>query len=388
MTTIKIKTERSLLSELSTLQGKGEMCDTRLVGDNGSMMVHWAVLKTRGVWWAKSRQANTEATFILPGVNISQLAEFVDSLYAEFHGESILKEEILRICQDIVNCVNCESCEDCGICDVKQEVNFEDENCDVKQEILRLCQDIVNCVNCESCEDCDNCDVKQEPEDYDNEYDDEENLKSEGTESDTSIQAYKFAMMISSGEVEQLAEEEFLSKRSVFPTFIDIDKTAISDALATLKVNFLDEEYRSSQLLGKRKYTISCTLCPYKKNQRSLIMKHLRVHFKKMFYCTPCSKSVTEISNHIRTQHSEKQDTVWVCDVSGCNKSVKTEYNLTLHKKSHDTVYCDQCDFKCEGRKRLQSHVSRKHPETKKDPHVCHVCSKSVSSSQQLKSHL
>ena len=57
MNTIKIKTEGSLLSELSSLQVKGEMCDTRLVGDNGSMMVHWAVLKTRGVWWAKLRQS-------------------------------------------------------------------------------------------------------------------------------------------------------------------------------------------------------------------------------------------------------------------------------------------------------------------------------------------
>ena len=54
---IKIKTERSLLSELPSLQVAGEMCDTRLVGDNGSMMVHWAVLKTRGVWWAKFRQS-------------------------------------------------------------------------------------------------------------------------------------------------------------------------------------------------------------------------------------------------------------------------------------------------------------------------------------------
>ena len=57
MGTIKIKTERSLLPELSLLQGNGEMCDTRLVADNGSMMVHWAVLKTRGVWWAKFRQS-------------------------------------------------------------------------------------------------------------------------------------------------------------------------------------------------------------------------------------------------------------------------------------------------------------------------------------------
>ena len=57
MNTIKIKTEASLLSELSGLPVKGEMCDTRLVGDNGSMMVHWAVLKARGVWWAKFRQS-------------------------------------------------------------------------------------------------------------------------------------------------------------------------------------------------------------------------------------------------------------------------------------------------------------------------------------------
>ena len=54
---INIKKERSLLSELSSMQVAGQMCDTRLVGDNGSLMVHWAVLKTRGVWWAKNRQS-------------------------------------------------------------------------------------------------------------------------------------------------------------------------------------------------------------------------------------------------------------------------------------------------------------------------------------------
>ena len=57
MTIIKIQKERSLLSELSSMQMAGQMCDTRLVADNGSMMVHWAVLKTRGVWWAKFRQS-------------------------------------------------------------------------------------------------------------------------------------------------------------------------------------------------------------------------------------------------------------------------------------------------------------------------------------------
>ena len=234
------------------------------------------------------------------------------NLYTEFHRESIpIKEEILRICYNIENCEDCQDCETCESCDLKQEI---------------LCYDIENCENCDSCETCENCDLKQEvnleeePQDFDHDgcdnhdHDHEEHPNSEGSEdrkddsqSDTSVLAYNFAMMISSGEVEKLAEEEFLSKRSTFPTYIDIDKTAISDALATLKVNFLDDEYRSSQLIGKRKYTISCTLCPYKKNQRSLIMKHLRVHFKKMFWCVPCSKSITEISNHIRKKHSDKQ---------------------------------------------------------------------------------
>ena len=210
----------------------------------------------------------------------------MDNLYAEFHGESIPKEELLRTCHDVENC-------DHQDCDLKQELNFEDETEDFNNAGF------------------DHSDVEEgeEDEEFDlkSEGSENENEEIEETESDTSTLAYKFAMMISSGEVEKLAEEEFLSKRSTFPTYIDIDKTAISDALATLKVNFLDDEYRSSQLIGKRKYTISCTLCPYKKNQRSLIMKHLRVHFKKMFWCVPCSKSITEISNHIRRKHSDKQ---------------------------------------------------------------------------------
>ena len=210
----------------------------------------------------------------------------MDNLYAEFNGESIPKEELLRTCQDIENC-------DHQNCELKLELNFEDEPNDFDDA---------------GYDDFEEEDPKSEESENEN----------EDTESDTSILAYKFAMMISTGEVEKLAEEEFLSKRSVFPTFIDIDKSAICDALAKLKVHFLDDEYRSSQLNGKRKYKISCTLCPYKKNQRSLIIKHLRVHFKSMFWCNPCSKPITAVSNHIRTMHSVEPDTSWVCDV--CNK--------------------------------------------------------------------
>ena len=86
---MRIKTclNKSLLYELSCQQVKGEMCDSRLVGDDGSMMVHWAVLWAKGVWWAKLRGESDEITFIFPGVNMSQLVEFVDNLYAEDEGD-------------------------------------------------------------------------------------------------------------------------------------------------------------------------------------------------------------------------------------------------------------------------------------------------------------
>ena len=244
-------------------------------------------------------------------------------------------------------------------------------------------------------EDNEDLDLKEElkiEEDVDAEVNDGDvDIKSEESDDDSesggdaSILAYKFAEMISSGEIEKLAEEEFLSKKEIFPNFIEINQKAISEALANLKVQFLEEKYKSSQLVGKNKYKIGCGLCPYEKNQRSLMMKHLRSHFKNMFWCITCDKSVSTIKSHIQVWHSDKPDTVWVCEI--CNKSVKTEYNLTLHRRSHETVYCDQCDFNCEGRKRLQSHVYRKHMDSK-ESHVCHVCSKTVSTSQQLKSHL
>ena len=247
---------------------------------------------------------------------------------------------------------------------------MDSEISDLKEE-LKLEEDVSS--------DADDNDIKSEDSDDEDEDDEDD------SENDSSLLAYKFAEMISSGEIEKLAEEEFQSKRSIFPNFIEIDQKSIIEALANLKVEFLDEKYRSSQLVGKNKYKIACGLCPYEKNQRSLLMKHLRVHFKKMFWCITCDKTVTTIKSHIAIWHSEKPDSVWVCEV--CNKSVKTEYNLTLHRRSHDTVYCDQCDYNCEGRKKLQSHVYRKHAEHK-ESHVCHVCSKTVSTSQQLKSHL
>ena len=45
-------------------------------------MVHWAVLEVRGVWWCQTRPQSLN-TVIFPGVNITQLADFVNRIYAQ-----------------------------------------------------------------------------------------------------------------------------------------------------------------------------------------------------------------------------------------------------------------------------------------------------------------
>jgi len=291
-------------------------------------------------------------TVLLPGVNIQQLAQFVEKTYSEYSAvttTSTARGEVTNTCTATGE---------------EQRIAEEQNNSELKEE-LKLEEDddfedlLVD-------DDDDVGDVLSEDSDCKN---------------GSSMIAYKLAEMINSGKFERLAEEEFIRKRSIFPAFFKIDKDVICKALESLKVQFLKEKHKCTELEGKKKYQISSGICPYEeKNPQSLIVKHLLVHFN-MFLCTVCDKT----EKAIKTPEPSKTDSVWVCDI--CNKSLKTEYNLSLHKKSHDNVHCEQCNYTCQGRKRLQSHVNRKHGETK-ESHVCHVCSKSLSTSQQLKSHL
>ena len=87
--TASLRSELSLLSELSCLQQQGAVCDTRLVTDSGhSAAVHWPLLAKRGVWWAELARHTScpghapDTVVLLQGVTQLQLQQFVEELYA------------------------------------------------------------------------------------------------------------------------------------------------------------------------------------------------------------------------------------------------------------------------------------------------------------------
>ena len=85
--TASLRSELSLLSELSCLQQQGAVCDTRLVTDSGhSAAVHWPLLAKRGVWWAELARHTScpghapDTVVLLQGVTQLQLQQFVEEL--------------------------------------------------------------------------------------------------------------------------------------------------------------------------------------------------------------------------------------------------------------------------------------------------------------------
>ena len=77
-----IKSRSSLLSELSDLQQAGVSVDTLLVGEEGKMMVHWAVLARCGYWGRLRGEGEVgPVTIILPVVGSEELGDLVEQIY-------------------------------------------------------------------------------------------------------------------------------------------------------------------------------------------------------------------------------------------------------------------------------------------------------------------
>ena len=88
-----IQSSISLLSELSTLQQSRVLTDTLLVGQDGRVMVHWAVL-ARWAFWRGLRGEGDRGpvTVILPGVGREELENIVQQLYGEGGGKAGVEE--------------------------------------------------------------------------------------------------------------------------------------------------------------------------------------------------------------------------------------------------------------------------------------------------------
>ena len=346
-----------LLSELSSLQVKGEMCDTRLVADNGSLMVHWAVLEVRGVWWCGTRPQSLN-TVIFPGVNITQLTDFVNRIYCQSHSYNTggLTSKKLRVRIEKLPPEFLEKLEIEDSVEVKYEVPDSPEQ--------TYHEEYSNEFN----------EFDQKSEESDQEDADYDRQSEDGSDDENKSMPVlsNFYQQLVNGEHDRIAESEFNRKRSEYPAIINIDKEIMKTAVANIKIN--------TQEVGP--HTYFCALCNFKNRKKNLILRHMIVHFKNMQVCTICDKGVGNVGRHLESRHSVKPVKEFECDI--CFKKMRNLGNMSKHKRSHELVYCDQCEFVCEGREKLSRHIQKKHQA----PVICPICDKALGSSDYLKTHL
>ena len=73
-----------LLPRLNQLRKEEKCCDTILVSKDGEeFKVHWLVLVSKGVWWARRDEERAEGDIrvILPDIQTSDVRRFVDEIY-------------------------------------------------------------------------------------------------------------------------------------------------------------------------------------------------------------------------------------------------------------------------------------------------------------------
>ena len=488
----------SLLSELSSLQVRGQMCDTRLVGDNGSLMVHWTVLELRGVWWCQSRP-KTQNIVLIPGVDVNELAEFVSRVYSQCELESSallgrkkLTVSIEKLPLHYLNKMEFEEVKheepeslenyeeyDYENFDVKSEYSDQGEDEQYENKSLLLSSNFIHLlengefdriveeqyqlkrnslpkyieINKEVIREavtnikleylsqeasvdskwlkynlrCGLCDYKHKRkkcmiqhmtvhfkkmfhcnkcvkplshvhshvnkihsvkagdsnQDYipdTDEHEEYEAQSDDGSEygNKSVLLASNFIQNLDNGEYDLIVDEQYQQKRDLYPKYIDINKNVIREAVTNIKLTFLSEEKSDKWV----KYILSCGLCDYKHKLKKCVIQHMTVHFKKMHHCTKCDKAISHVPSHIKNIHSGRVEQVFTCDT--CNKQFKLASQLARHKGSHDIVYCDQCDFSCEGREKLGRHRHHKHFPTSQ----CHICNKVFTSRDYLKTHL
>jgi len=211
----------------------------------------------------------------------------------------------------------------------------------------------------------------------------EETQSDDESELENKLLASNFVQQLEDGEYDTIVEDQYQQKRSSFPKYIEISKEVLREALMNIKLKLLSES--SPEKTGDSKwvkYILACGLCEYKHKLKKCIIQHMSVHFKEMFQCTECNKAISYVTSHIKNIHSGRVEQLYICDI--CNKQVKSASQLARHKGSHDMVYCDQCDFVCEGREKLSRHRYHKHHA----PTTCHICQKVFTSQNYLRIHL
>ena len=348
---MSLRSELSLVSELASLQEYGAMCDTRLVGEDGSVALHWPLLELRGVWWAGAGRHSEETVVILPGVTKCQLEAFVDNLYIGGAETTTLTEPVQRI----KFTVSKEEIKD----DISDDDYMEEDNQDFHYGF--------------------------KDEDSDGEYDDKEDGDRE------EIHHAETLRLIENDDYSELCEKLCQMFKAKYPACIKVDQGRLMALLPNIKVKKLKEKYSGTQdNRGQWKKVYSCSECGTECKYLDKILKHTYKHYEKPFYCEECEKFVAHVEGHLKVHTEErKANKINICEI--CNKNCTSKYNLDLHiEAAHTTVHCDQCDFSCVGSQKLRGHRFKKHSLSsgQQTKYPCHICGKIFSSNAYLKTHI
>ncbi|KAJ6642786.1 Zinc finger imprinted 3 [Pseudolycoriella hygida] len=147
----------------------------------------------------------------------------------------------------------------------------------------------------------------------------------------------------------------------------------------------------------KLKQVLCCEYCGNAYAYPESLNKHRTVHAGKAkpYSCQFCdthfdaySKLVTHALKHNDVKTDYPVDRYWLCDFTGCSKSLKNITSLNYHKKNvHQKKYmsqCKECPEIFENSWSLHNHMQVKHL----GPFPCVVCERSCPTTKLLKRHM
>ena len=336
---MSLRSQLSLVSELASLQELGQMCDTRLVGEDGSVALHWPLLGLRGVWWAGPRPSD-KAVVILPGVTRCQLEAFVAELYIG-HRPSSPPDLVPKIKFTVSKAKD----------EIKEDLS---DNEHIEEDMPDLHSDFKG-------------------EGSDDEHDDNEDEDYDGSSGLTNDDTLR---LIENDSYSELCDKLCQMYKAKYPACIKVDKERYLALLRSIRIKKLKEKYIAGDKRGQSKKIYSCSECGTEDVYLDKMMRHSLKHFKKPFYCDECNKFLSHVPGHLKTHSEEKKaKRINICEV--CNKNFKSKYNLDVHSEhAHRTVHCDQCNFSCVGSANLRIHRTKKYSDQsgEKTKYPCHIC--------------
>jgi len=331
-----IKSKISLLPELHLLQQSGVLTDTLLVGEVGSVMVHWGVLARWSFWRAlREKRERGPVTILLPGVGEEELEDLVRAAYGDNNSDFIV-----------------------DYADADAEELWHNEKEGFKSEVGESL-DII--------------------------YEEESNLDLT-VEDDEQSAIDKFTRGLPDYfVVDRVAIAKAFSYIQSIPTGEKHKSGPWSGR----------EKYRHDCGFVDN----AGVQCQYKSEKGvRYLMRHTQGHVADIYWCKLCCKSMKRTRGHVNTKHMGRvkdkplkerlQESGFNCNE--CEKKFLKLNSLNYHvERVHKLNFpfsCDECDYKSMTKRRLDNHIKVKHTRTNLCP--CYVCGKELASQEHLDDHV